>query len=81
MSLMRYALEKQTTASRSYELGLILKYNKYTLERARMGRYAQKIAWPRLSLSLKLQATGTRSITNIIAMMSHLEIDVLNCQI
>ena len=35
-------LEKQTVASRPYELGLTLKYNKNTLERARTRRCADK---------------------------------------
>jgi len=35
-------LEKQTVASRPYELGLTLKYNKYTLERARTRRCADE---------------------------------------
>ena len=35
-------LGKQTVASRPYELGLTSKYNKYTLERASMGRCADE---------------------------------------
>jgi len=40
-----------------------------------------KMAWPRPSLSLKLQATGTRSTTSyIVAVTSHLRVEVLNRQ-
>jgi len=35
-------LGKQTAANRPYELGLTLMYNKYTLERASMGRCANE---------------------------------------
>jgi len=46
-------LGKQTVTSRPYELDLTSKYNKYSLERARMGRYANKMVRPSHSLSLK----------------------------
>ena len=42
MLLAWYALGEADTANRPYKLRLASKYDKYTLERARIGRYADE---------------------------------------
>jgi len=61
-------LGKQTVANRPYELRLTLKYNKFALERASMGRCADENG-PAKAFS-QLEITSYQDLTNHDAWLS-----------